>query len=358
MAKQTAKSGLLAKYGDKLKKAHEATKDSEPVGDQFAELPPGIDGGIAELREIKFDQYKDGELKGEYYFYAAGIVMAPEEFDGIDVRGRRTSIMEPCCDTPKSKGKRKTFEDHWGWISDQLKLIGLPMKSLTVETVEAAINSFKATFKKDPVYIKFRTWRGQPSTEFPDPRTQHTWGGRTTYEGPGDPDEEVQDSSPAPTLAKPSSKTPPAKKPVKQPEPEPQEEEQTFDDGAEDLDALLESAQNGDEGAKDKLEELAQAAGHSEEEVKAANTWEDVVEMIRNPAEGGGNEESNGFAVSVGDMFFYKPTDKRTGKPSAKAVQCEVEEVDEDEQTVTLKNSIDGKSRYKNVPFDQLSEGR
>ena len=74
MPGQTVKSGFAAKVGAKvgaavLKHANDAKK--LPGG---GELPEGIENGIARLIDCRFDTYKEGKHKDEYYFLVAATV--------------------------------------------------------------------------------------------------------------------------------------------------------------------------------------------------------------------------------------------------------------------------------------------
>lgn len=91
-------------------------------------LPPGIEGGIAELREIKFGVYQDGKYKDKVFFQARGAVLLPRVFKEIVCEGLPTMIQEALCDTPDAKGEnaRTTFEQHVEWVRSA---IGILMKN-------------------------------------------------------------------------------------------------------------------------------------------------------------------------------------------------------------------------------------
>jgi hypothetical protein len=55
MPPQRQQSDILAKYRDRAQQAHEAHASDETEYSQFGELPDGINGGIAQLVEVKVD---------------------------------------------------------------------------------------------------------------------------------------------------------------------------------------------------------------------------------------------------------------------------------------------------------------
>jgi len=106
MPAKVSKSPLMAKLGNKLAESFDKHKDDETRYGGGSDLPKGIEGGIAQLVDCKFDTYKTGDNKGEFFFYAAGIVKAPKEVGGVPIVGLRTQIgPEPLCDTPDRSRK-------------------------------------------------------------------------------------------------------------------------------------------------------------------------------------------------------------------------------------------------------------
>ena len=95
MAKKALVSGgLMSKLGAKLKHAVETHKSDETkFAGGGANLPAGIEMGIAQLVMCKIGQYEKGDNTGEYYFMAQGIVVSPKVHDGIPIEGlRRISV--------------------------------------------------------------------------------------------------------------------------------------------------------------------------------------------------------------------------------------------------------------------------
>ena len=94
--------------------------------------------------------------------------------------------------------------------------------------------------------------------------------------------------------------------------------------------------------------------------MKKADSWADVVEMIRE-AQGASEEEAEEeteeeeeeaeeITPNKGDVYNYKPP------KSKKTVEVEVIKVLSKAKTCDVKNLDDGKSIYKAVPWSQLSE--
>lgn len=390
MAAQQKKSSILGKLGNTLKKAFDTHKNDETEFSRFGNLPAGINNGIAQIVEVKFDTYKKGDMEGKVFFYAAGVVVLPKSHAGIPVEGLRTSIMEPICDTPSRS--RQTASDHVAWILNEMRKLGVDTSTMDVDDLEPTAEALK---EAQP-YFRFDTWAGKPSKEYPDPKTNHRWNGVVEYTPEEDDDvedntdetatvdddepEEVEEDTPVKPSKKPTSKPTPSKpatskaptaKPVtkpatsspgkasppvagkgkKAPTPPPVE----FDDQG-DIDTLLERANDGEEEAQNRLAELAIAQGYSEEDIEGADSWDAVKAMAEAPkpedAEEVEEEEQTAEGSEtpeVGEVWDYTP------KGSKKPVSCEVTAVNVKKDTVTLKNLSNPKLLYKDVPFSELS---
>lgn len=264
------KSGLGAKLGDKLKKGFEEHKGDDLVLGGGGDLPAGIENGIAQLVECKFDQYKSGDLSGEYFFYAAAVVLAPSSIEILDektkksrtikIEGRRTQIgPEPICDTPK-KG-RKTVGDHVAWVLNEMRKLGIDTKDMDVNDLEPTA----AALKESGIKIQFRTWIGKPTTDFPNPRVNHEWQGaveETSEESSGVVDEtgggEAGTEGTAGTVETPADEIP-------------------FGSSLDDLGV---EAENGNEAAAIKLAERAEELLIPKTLVTNAANWAAVVKLI------------------------------------------------------------------------------
>ena len=350
MAMQKAKTGLAAKLGMRGREAFEGHKaDETKLMGGGGELPAGIDPGIAQLVECKFDTYKEGENQGEYYFYAAGTVVSPKEVvingSKVPIEGLRTSIMEPLCDTPNRK--RADTDAHMQWVLNEFRKLGVNTKEIGFDDLE----NVAAALKEEAPYFRFRTWQGKPTTEYPDPRVNHDWRGHCEYHPDESDDvEDNTDNVPPPKAA--TVKTAPA--PVKReavPKVAPKRETVKALD-ADDLMALAEAADAGDDEAAIKL---AGQAKLFNVDAESAPSWADVAQMIADNAEASEEEvqEEDAKARSdwqpeKGDVYTYKP------KGSRKGVECEVTAVFEDSGKVNLKNLEDGKSTYKGVLWGDL----
>lgn len=342
------KSAFMAKMGDKLRKAHEAHKGDETTYSEFGNLPEGIDGGIAQIVEVKFDQYKKGETKGEFFFYAAGTVHKPLEHNGMRTEGLRTVIMEPLCDTPTRT--RKTVDDHVEWIYNELRKLGVDTSSMSFDDLEPACEALKEAAP----FFRFRTWKGSKATEGKykdqEPRVQHQWDGAVEYDPEtGEGGGAVEDSSgEAPSESEAAS---------------------SEAGGEIDVAALVEQANSGDGDAQQALTDAALAAGVSKEDVDTAANWEAVADYITQAGEGAVSSESEPepekpWEPKKGETCTYQPIDPKTKKPfidpktkkARKPVECTIEGSDKKSKTATLKNLDDGKTTYKGVKWDAITK--
>lgn len=411
MAKQK-KSGLMAKLGERLRKAHEAHKDDELELDNFAELPPFIDDGIARLTKCELVKMEKGDNKGEYCFVTAAVVVEPAEAMTYDkdnnptgrtmkVRGLRTSLYpEPLCDTPKAKGKRKTLDDHVAHVYQVLRGLGCDMSQYDPDEDDFLEQACAAVTEAGP-YFRFRTWRGDKTKEFPDPKTNHKWlgvSGLEDYE-PAEEEEDVDDNSAddrkasrkpadepddddedgdedgdeddqeeeaaanpkASVKANANGAAKTAEKPAKEPKGG---KGATLFDEFDDVDSLAKKANAGGEEAGNRLTAMALKAGMSKKEIKEASDWSEVAERVKagrdepdedeeegDEDDGGGDDGDDGDGdepPQVEDHWRYKPDGAK------KPVLCEVTAVQKTAQTVTLKTVKEPHKVYKAVPWSEL----
>lgn len=357
MPKKVNKGG----FSEAFSESFVSHRTDETVYGAGGELPPGIDGGIAKLAMLKIGEYKSGDLQGEKYFMAQGVVVSPEEFNKQRVKGLRTSIgPEPLCDT---EGRtRETLDDHVAWMSNQLRMLAGDEYFAEADTLEEVEELMEALVESD-VYFRFRTWQGKATDQYPNPRTNHEWRGAVEYDEDGTDDveddtEEEEEVKPkkgkGKASAKPSSKTTSTKggsTKGKKGKAEPEEEEEDDVPFGDDLDMLADAAEE-DEEAADKLTKLAVKAGIDEEWVESAPGWQDVADKIREMSEEGGDEEEDEeeeeeeVQPEKGDTFAYKPKGKK------KAIEVEVTAVFEGKQTCNCKD--DKGTVYKAVPWSAL----
>jgi hypothetical protein len=333
MAKKT--SGFLSKMST-AKEAFEKHKGDEVKYDTGGELPAGVEG-VAQLVECKFSQYEKGDKKGEYFFYAAGVVVEPKEHDGLKIQGRRTSIMEPLCETPTRS--RKSVDDHLQWILNQLKLLGAPVAEISFEDLEPTV----VMLKEAKPYFKFRTWKGtkQKPTD-PEPMVNHVWNGIVEYEHEESADDGVEDNTEEVAEPKKENKKEASKK----------EETKTVETVTdEEWNELATLADEMDEEAQTNIEAKAKGLGI---DVDNYDSWGSVVEAIKEKLAVSDSEDDSGTEaeIEVGDLCHYKPISLKTKKPG-KAVACEVVSVNES-GTYDLKNVDNEKIIYKDVSPDDM----
>lgn len=321
MAKQVAKSSMLSKISNKIKRPHEDVEVKLPGG---GSLPPGIEQGIAKLVDCRFGQYEKGEQKGEYFFLAAGVVVNPDAHNGIPIKGMRTQIMEPMCDTPTRS--RPTIDDHVDWVINQL---GMLMGKKPGEKIGIGVDDLESTaqaIKEAAPYFRFRTWQGEPTPQYPNPRTNEVWSGQCEYG-----EEEVADDVEDDTANEPEADEPEAEAGEAEADNEPEADDVPFGD---DLDDLVADASSKDKVAKGKatreLEKRAIAAGHTAEDVDGADNWEAVAVWIREGAAPSAEDEPT--PPKVKDVYYYAPAG------SKKRIEVEVVSVSTKNETATVQD--------------------
>ena len=280
MPAKKSKSGIVAKLGSAGQAAWNKHKEDEVRYAGGEELPAGIEGGVAQLVECKFDVYKKGPNAGEYFFHARGVILEPKEFGGQKLEGRHTSITKPLCETEFS-----SLEENIDKVMNELRKLGVDTTEVSFEDIEEVA----ASLKEEQPYFRFRTWKGEKTKEFPNPRLNEDWRGRCEYEA----SEETEDV-------------------VDETDGEVEEEEA----GEQDLESLAVEADGGSQEAQNVLTEAAEAAGVDPEEY---DTWSLVVEAIQSAS---------------------SPKSKKSAKP-AKAKAAPVEEEEEEEAEEEDENEVD-----------------
>lgn len=184
MPAQVQTVSLAKKLGSKLVNAHKQFKDA-PAEVGNSKLPPGIEDGVARLVSCRIGEFKEGDNRGQPFFMATGIMLAPVMHEGFKIEGKRTSIGPiPLCDTPKSPGKKKTFADHYAVFLNHLKNLGVDTQkseAMTPEQVDAFLTGSMAALEKARPTFAVRTWKGKASKDFPNPRTNEEWNGLVEY---------------------------------------------------------------------------------------------------------------------------------------------------------------------------------
>lgn len=315
MAKQSVKSGLMGKLG-----GHVTATEIEVKKPGGRRLPPGIENGVAQLVDCRFGQYKEGKQAGEYFFLAAGVIVSPNDVDGVPVLGEQTQIMEPMCDTPDKGGEkaRKTMQEHYDWVVNQMGLLlgKKPGEKFSIgpdemEEVAEQIKEMKPHFKfrtfcfdkevvaqkpnkKWGLFVEDSKGNRKPSRNIGewatedlatkanpyagrDPMVFETWAGACDYQQEeGSADKQVQDDTPddAPGNSSTRGETD---------EPVAEEQEVPFGDDLDDLVATANQGGKKGDAAIQDLGKRAMAVGYSQDEVEAADDWESVAKMVRNP---------------------------------------------------------------------------
>jgi len=260
MPKQTGKSKLSDRLGAAGRKAHETHKADDTTLSGGGDLPAGIEGGIAKLTSVKFGEFAKGDFTGEPFFMAAGIVVEPKEHAGIPIEGLRTQIgPEPLCDTPKRS--RATLDEHLAWVYNQFRLLGVDTESLDFDSLEETAEALEGA----GVYFRFRTWVGDATPQWPNPRTNHDWRGACDYDGGDDQQDDVDDETGG-------DEEPPFDA------PDPGGPGDDLDDVLRDL---LVAADGGDTEAQQTLSQRALDAGCLETMVEGAEDWTAVAQMTR-----------------------------------------------------------------------------
>jgi hypothetical protein len=297
---------------------------------------------ICQLTKCYFAQYEKGDNKGEYYFRAEGVVVSPSEVivdaagnvaakgNTAKIEGKQTSIMEPVCET---KGRsRESIEDHVEWILNEMRKLGADTKGATGEDLEG----LAAALVEEAPYFRLRTWRGEATKQYPNPRTNEVWQGAVEYT-PGEEGDAVEDNT-------------------EEGDEEVETEEEPSEAEELDLEALGAAADEGDEEAQATLSEQAAEAGLDPDDY---TTWADLATALLEA----GSEEEEEEATEIeatgdpeaGEVWEYIPIDPKTKKKGKKKVSVEVMSVVKGKKLATVKNLDDGKTLYKNVPWAELT---
>lgn len=387
---------------EQYKKAYKAAVEAPVSVDAGGDLPAGIDFGVAKLTDLKVDKYKTGKDAGKFYMYLAGTVLGPKTVvvDGQTVRieGKRTSKTLPMCETKNSKGVVKSAEENIAVALAEIKklMVEKPNDEETLDPSDPAQLGLIIPQLLDaaPVF-GFRTWKGEPTETYKNPRTNHVWQGLVSAEDAQAAVDDVAnsavvdetdsgdagDSGEGDTSAAAGSGEldfdalgaaadtdgdRDAMAALKQAATEAGWTDEQVDGVASwtelaealkagstpsddaaafDYDAAGEAADGGDEEAQAKLIELCREVGFDENSV---GTWAEVAASIK-PADDAG--EPNPY--EVGNTVQYKPIDPKTKKPQLKAIDCEITEVNEDYTVVSLKSLKDNKT-FKNIAVTKL----
>jgi hypothetical protein len=335
-------NNLLAKYGTRLNTAHNKAKDEDTDFGNLGDLPAGISGGVAVLESIEITKIKEGKKNaGEPLFIARAIVISPEQYEGQQCKGMATTIMTVLCDTPERSGERKTFEQHYAWMLNELRKLGIDTRTTKPEDLDGIMDALRISKPQ----IRFRTWKGEKQTTGQyagkEPRVNHEWGGLVTdsdssLNGIGAVDVDPTDIGDANSGAAEAG-----------------DDGVADADAAVDLDGLATAADGGDEDAQNQLVELADSVGITEDQIAAAADYVALVAQIQQVQYGETTDEGG---WKVGDTCQYAPKDPkdRTGKKRLAKVACELLVINADGTLVELKNLTDVKKKYKDVSINEI----
>jgi hypothetical protein len=364
MPAKTGGGSVLKALSGELSKALKATNKNETVMDKGGDLPPDL-RGVAQLSKITFGKYENGDLKGKPYFMAQATVKTPEEF-----KGEQTRIGPiPLCNTPNRT--KKLLKDHVDVMLNELRKLGADTSECESD---ADLEAVCAELVEAAPHFKYRTWKGQKTKAFPDPRTNHVWNGVTEFEDDG-AEGAVEDDTDTKEEEGEEAAEEEAEEEAAEEEGEEAAEEEASEEseGETDLDALAEAADGGDEDAQGQLVAMCEPLSIDAEKFK---TWALVVKAIRKaaPAEEEAAEEEaeeeaaeeepaeEEFKPKLKEVYKYQPIDPKTKKPAvnpktkkAKLVEVEIKAVNPKLKTVDVKNLDDGKM-LKGIKWDKLKQ--
>ena len=382
------KNPLAGKLGKAFSKH---ANDETDYGTEFANLPPGISGGIAQFTEGKFGEYKSGTNQGEMFCRLAGVVVSPKEFpyrkrsfeNGkivtdpaliVRVVGLQTSIMIPLCQTKNAKGEYTEVDEHAARLMNELRKLGAEEMDIPEDDDEAmeAIQEVMDGLAEEGVYFKFSTSAGTPTQEYPTERTWENWYGNKGLEDYAPDDAEDNEVVEADDEEAEAEEEEAEEEEVEEEESEEEteeeveeevEEEEAEEEEEHDNEALAKLAdaweKKGRKGpgadAAEALTERATGCGLDPDEYP---TWKKLAEAIEGAgksteddeeeeeAEEEGEEES--APPAKGDVGMFKP------KGAKKAVEVEIMSVNKKDQTCSVKRLDDGKL-FKGIEWDRIA---
>lgn len=339
-----------------IKKAHEAAKDA-PISWGMQNLPPGINGGIAELKTVEWNKFKTDAKnvhhRNQPYVLFRGIAKIPKEHNGCPVEGLGVMQTIPLCNQPDRKGptgEPKTVQDAWAELLNELKKFGVDTSTTTPNEIEGIL----AGLQEQKPLFRFSTisYTPKPTALRKEPTAMTITNFLGLYEPNGDgavPGEEPHGEVGSPA----DSDTVDNSAVVNGGDPNA--------DGALD-DQLLElgvAADGGDEPAIATLTATALAAGWTEEQLIEADSWSEIAAALLSQADDAAAAAK--VEPKKGLVFKYQVIDPKTNEPALNKlkkpvapVQVEITQVDKKNNTVTALNLVDRKTVYKLVPWNSL----
>lgn len=267
-------------------------KDDEVTFGSGSDLPAGINGGIAQLIEMKIDEHKDGDNKGKLFLYIAGTVKVPYDVNGVKVQGLRamkTYKLYANNQVTKDQAIQKALNAIKQFLGDPGEVFkGVSKFSQIIPIMEA--------IKADAPHFRFRTYSftppAPPGGEAPDPMVVTEFRGLTEFDDSATGNGEVIDK----TTGTPSDNG------------EAQGSE-------EDWDAVLASANDNDGEAQTKLQDTCKTMGMLDKDVEDAASWEDLVAYIKSGGtDGGGEGGAEAWQPAVNDEVVVKLTGMKSAQ--------------------------------------------
>jgi hypothetical protein len=214
---QQMRSQLMARYGQRLDDAVRAHAQDETSLGGFTRLPGGITNGIAQLQGVKFDTYKTGKTKGEWYCQFEAVVVSPEEVvtpsGPVRVAGVQFRKNMAVCDTAKQDGTQVPLEDNIAAVLNQMRLLadppGTPIdQSFTSGAGGEDLERLGEILAETAPFFNFSTRETPARDNFPA-RTWEDWGAMVQHTQEPQQGVSVQ-GQPAPTGAPAACRTRPA----------------------------------------------------------------------------------------------------------------------------------------------------
>ncbi len=375
---------LAEEFGGELAKAAAQYKDA-PIKTGFQNLPAGIKFGVAKVQQFQWlinesDKTVRGVPKGKKFWRVSAAVMYPHQFDEIATSKMQTRQSGPLCNTEKTEwSEGKSFLDNFGDFVSMVKFLsgGTMVCQETGHTDPTGVKSnmfyqgcmLGLTDPKRSIYIVFSTRPfksgkrpNESEEEFKnrEPMVMENWLRLATAQdlltagiGVHNPAAGVNVASPngqahatdaPPTMgADGLPLNAPTNSRIHQQEDEPSMEDQVTDLVAIASDDPKGTTPEGKE-AHDRLKQLAQDNGWSEQQIEDAETWEQVGDMALNAPD---NDQNS--VVEIGGQFNYASRDRNGNRVTNRngdelpAEEVIVVTVDEAARTCTLKKVKDNR---------------
>lgn len=250
MPAMAKKSPIADRLEKELGGEFEAHKNDETKYGSGSDLPAGINGGIAQLVEMKVGEYNEGDNKGKLFMCIAGIVKLPVEFNGIKIEGLRTQLI-----VKLFANNNRSKDEMIAKACNEVRKMGGMIGEIKARDLPVLMDAIKV----EAPHFRFRTYAFTPDNAKPDdaPIIVHEFRGKIdNYESNGAAGG-VIDNTGAPADGG---------------------EGQVPDD---DWDVVVAAANNDDGGAQAKLQDTCKALGMTEAAVNDIGTWEELAEIIK-----------------------------------------------------------------------------